>query len=108
MGERLRDRLKIESRLRESIGGSTHVVGVQPKFDLRTRTLYRHGSAVAGGIRLIGDVAPTTFIGIAEESGPDPRVGRLGARQCLCTALPPGSEGLGTVPLAINLSARPA
>ena len=106
MGERLRDRLKIESRLRESIGGSTLWLAYQPKFDLRTRQLT--GMEVLSRWRHpeLGDVAPSTFIGIAEESGLIHDLGRW-VLDAACAQLASwNKEGLRTVPLAINLSAR--
>ena len=106
MGERLRDRLKIESRLRESVGGPTLWLAYQPKFDLRTRELT--GMEVLSRWRHpeLGDVAPTTFIGIAEESGLIHELGEW-VLDSACAQLATWQRaGLPTVPLAINLSAR--
>ncbi|MBL8512569.1 MAG: EAL domain-containing protein [Betaproteobacteria bacterium] len=106
MGERLRDRLKIESRLRESIGGGTLWLAYQPKFDLRTRALTGMEVLSRWHHPELGEVAPSTFIGIAEESG---LINDLGAwvLDSACAQLADWKkEGLRTVPLAINLSAR--
>ncbi len=106
MGERLRDRLKIESRLRESIGGSTLWLAYQPKFDLRTRELT--GMEVLSRWRHpeLGDVAPATFIGIAEESGLIHDLGHWVLDSACAQLARWQREGLPAVPLAINLSAR--
>lgn len=106
MGERLRDRLKIESRLRESIGGSTLWLAYQPKFDLRTHALT--GMEVLSRWRHpeLGDVAPTTFIGIAEESDLIHELGDWVLDNACAQLAAWKREGLRTVPLAINLSAR--
>ncbi|MBL8521227.1 MAG: EAL domain-containing protein [Betaproteobacteria bacterium] len=106
MGERLRDRLRIESRLRESIGGPTLSLVYQPKFDIATRALT--GMEVLSRWRHpeLGEVAPTTFIGIAEESALITELGDWVIDSACAQLAEWRRAGLANAPLAINLSAR--
>ena len=105
MSERVRDRLFVEASLREGIARGELRLVYQPKFDLRTRQVTGLEALLRWRHAELGEVAPSTFIPIAEESR---LIHELGAWVLgeACGQLARWSDaGLDCVPVAVNLSA---
>ncbi len=68
MSERVRDRLDMESSLRESIAKQELSLVYQPKFNVRTHGITGVEALARWTHPRLGIVAPTQFISVAEES----------------------------------------
>ena len=105
MSARLRDWLDLESRLRRAVRENLLALRFQPKFRL-------HDNSIAGAKALIrwcdaehGEIAPTRFIPIAEESGLIVDVGAWVIR-AVCKQLRAWLDDGIAVPIAINVSGK--
>lgn len=105
MSARLRDWLDLESRLRRAVREHLLDLRFQPKFRL-------HDNALVGAEALIrwydaehGEVPPTRFIPIAEESGLIVDLGAWVIR-AVCKQLRPWLDRGIAIPIAINVSGK--
>jgi diguanylate cyclase (GGDEF)-like protein len=69
LGSSIRERLNLETQLRNAIAHGEIVVHYQPEFDVRTRRLVRFEALARWTHRTLGSIAPAKFIPIAEETG---------------------------------------
>lgn len=105
MSERVRDRLFVESSLRAGIARGELRLAYQPKFHLGTREVTGLEALVRWRHPELGDVAPSTFIPIAEESDLIHELGAWVLGEACGQIARWESMGLACVPVAVNLSA---
>ena len=106
MGERVRDRLFMETSLRESVAGQQLNLVFQPKFDMRTRAITGVEALARWSHPKLGIVAPVHFISVAEESGLICELGHWALRESCAQIARWRQDGLTAIPIAVNLSAR--
>jgi diguanylate cyclase (GGDEF)-like protein len=105
MSERVRDRLFVETNLRQGLAKGELRLVYQPKFALETGEVtglealarWRHGE--------LGEVAPSVFIPVAEESDLIHEVGAWVLGEACRQLAEWEAKGLACVPVAVNLSA---
>ncbi|MBL8520946.1 MAG: EAL domain-containing protein [Betaproteobacteria bacterium] len=106
MGERVQDRLLVESSLRDSLTGGGLTLAYQPKFDVRSRTITGVEALARWNHAKLGSVPPSVFIAIAEESDLICDLGHWVLKEA-CAQIAQWRElGLPALPIAVNLSAR--
>jgi diguanylate cyclase (GGDEF)-like protein len=69
MGSLVRERMNLESQLRVAIGRGEIMVHYQPEFDVISGRLIRFEALARWTHATLGEIPPTKFIPIAEESG---------------------------------------
>ncbi|MBA3912937.1 MAG: diguanylate cyclase [Acidobacteriales bacterium] len=69
LGSLVRERLNLENQLRNAIACGQITVHYQPEFDVRSRRLTRFEALARWTHPTLGEIPPTKFIPIAEESG---------------------------------------
>jgi EAL domain-containing protein (putative c-di-GMP-specific phosphodiesterase class I) len=69
LGASIRERLHLETQLRNAIAHGEIAVQYQPEFDVRTRRLVRFEALARWTHRTLGPISPAKFIPIAEETG---------------------------------------
>jgi diguanylate cyclase (GGDEF)-like protein/PAS domain S-box-containing protein len=106
IGEGVRDRLFVESSLRQSLRRRELHLVYQPRFDLRTRALSGLEALCRWTHPELGDVPPARFIAIAEESDLIHEVGLFVLRESCEQIATWRRRGIPSVPIAVNLSAR--
>ncbi|MBI3716204.1 MAG: EAL domain-containing protein [Betaproteobacteria bacterium] len=106
MGGSVRDRLSMEASLRASIAAQQLTLVYQPKFDMRTRRITGVEALARWTHSELGIVAPVHFISVAEESDLICELGRWALRESCAQIASWRKQGLGGVPIAVNLSAR--
>jgi diguanylate cyclase (GGDEF)-like protein len=95
LNARMEARRKLETRLREALAADEFELHFQPIYDLETMQI---GSAEA--LLRWGDVPPSEFIPVAEDSGLIVPIGEWVLR----TACQAAAEWPGHIPVAVNLS----
>jgi diguanylate cyclase (GGDEF)-like protein len=105
MSERVRDRLLIESALRKGIAAGELRLVYQPKFSLSTGEVMGLEALVRWRHVGLGEMAPSVFIPIAEESDLIHEVGQWVLREACSQLARWKTDGLACVPVAVNLSA---
>lgn len=106
MGERLRDRVFIESSLRESIGTPALTLAFQPKFDIASGAITGVEALARWRHPTLGQVPPARFIAVAEESDLIRELGHWVLRTACAQIADWRAHGLPALPIAVNLSAR--
>ena len=106
MSERVRDRLYVESSLRESIAKQELSLVYQPKFNVRTHGITGVEALARWTHPRLGIVAPTQFIAVAEESELICELGQWVLGEACAQISRWRQAGLPAVPIAVNLSAR--
>jgi len=105
MHVRLAERQSLESDLRCALGRKEFLLHYQPKINLQTGKI----TGVEGLLRWLhperGMISPAQFIPIAEECGLILSVGRWVLLEACRQAQAWRNEGLGNVPIAVNVSA---
>jgi diguanylate cyclase (GGDEF)-like protein/PAS domain S-box-containing protein len=105
MNRRSRNRLKIETGLRQAISGDELSLAWQPQYDLQTRALIGVEALLRWRNPLLGKVPPAAFIPVAEESGLIHEIGAWVLRTA-CTQMQIWrGEGAPDLRVAVNLSA---
>ena len=69
LGTSVRERLNLENQLRGAVSRGEIAVHYQPEFDIATRQLIRFEALARWSHPTLGDISPTKFIPIAEETG---------------------------------------
>jgi diguanylate cyclase (GGDEF)-like protein/PAS domain S-box-containing protein len=106
LSDRLRDRTKIETLLREAISGGQLSMAYQPKFQVRDGSLRGFEALARWKHPTLGQVPPSTFIPIAEESDLILQLGEW-ALDTTCRQLATWSRyDLPALSISVNLSAR--
>ncbi|MGE0355715.1 MAG: putative bifunctional diguanylate cyclase/phosphodiesterase [Burkholderiales bacterium] len=106
IGERVRDRLFVETRLRQSIERRELHLVFQPKFDMATRGICGLEALCRWTHPELGSVSPARFIAIAEESALIHELGLWVLRESCGQIARWRREGVRAVPIAVNLSAQ--
>ncbi len=105
MSERVRDRLFIESALRVALASGELRLVYQPKFALVTGAVTGLEALLRWRHVGLGEVSPSVFIPIAEESDLILEIGEWVIREACGQLARWQAEGLSCVPVAVNLSA---
>jgi EAL domain-containing protein (putative c-di-GMP-specific phosphodiesterase class I) len=105
MSERVRDRLAVESSLRAGIARGELRLVYQPKFSLATGEMTGLEALVRWRHAALGEVAPSVFIPIAEESDLIHELGRWVLGEACGQLARWEAQGHACVPVAVNLSA---
>lgn len=105
MGERVRDRLLVETSLREGIAKGQLRLAYQPKFALGTGEVTGLEALLRWRHPELGEVPPAVFIPIAEESNLIHELGAWVLREACGQVASWDRAGLACVPVAVNISA---
>lgn len=106
MVERVRDRMLVESGLRDSIARGELRLAYQPKFDLRTGSVTGFEALARWTHPELGNIPPSRFIAIAEESDLILELGSWALTEACGTLARWVPRARHPVPVAVNLSAR--
>ena len=99
-------RLEVEAGLRLALERQELYLEYQPVIDAQSGRVVSAEALVRWQHSERGKIAPMEFIPIAEESGLITRIGAWVLQQACRQAVLWRSEGLGAIPIAVNLSAR--
>jgi EAL domain-containing protein (putative c-di-GMP-specific phosphodiesterase class I) len=105
LNERAHRRLRVESQLRHAIDRHELALHYQPRVDAATGALVGVEALLRWRSPELGDVAPNDFIPIAEESRLIMPIGAWVFGEACRQQAAWIKQGLGTVPVSINLSA---
>ena len=105
MDERAQKRLQLESHLRHAIARDELSLSFQPRVEARTAALVGVEALLRWRSDELGPVSPSEFIPIAEESGQIVDIGAWVIAQACAQQAAWRKQGLGTVPVSINVSA---
>jgi diguanylate cyclase (GGDEF)-like protein/PAS domain S-box-containing protein len=105
MDERAQKRLQLESHLRHAIERDELSLSFQPRVEARTAALVGVEALLRWRSDELGPVSPSEFIPIAEESGQIVDIGAWVIAQACAQQAAWRKQGLGTVPVSINVSA---
>jgi len=105
MGERVRDRLFVETSLREGIAKGQLRLAFQPKFALGSGDVTGLEALLRWRHPELGEVSPAVFIPIAEESDVIHELGAWVLREACGQVARWERAGLACVPVAVNISA---
>lgn len=106
MDDSMTERLRIETGLRRALENNELRVYFQPIVSLSTGKVTSAEALVRWQDPVLGMVPPIQFIGIAEETGLILPIGNWVLQQACLQAKAWQDQGLGTIPVAVNLSAR--
>ncbi len=106
MSERFKHRLALESDLRRAVKNEELYFVYQPQFDIRSGRLAGVEALARWRHPEIGDIAPATFIPIAEDIGLIGQIGRWGLKRACCEAREWVGRDDGPFRVAVNLSAH--
>jgi diguanylate cyclase (GGDEF)-like protein/PAS domain S-box-containing protein len=102
----LKERLLIETQLRRAIENEEFHLVYQPKIDLHDGKVVGAEALLRWRSRVLGDLAPDTFIPIAETSGDIVRIGAYVLEQACLQLRDWRSSGLDIGHVAVNVSFR--
>jgi diguanylate cyclase len=105
MSRRTRDWLDLEGRLRRALEDRLLYLHYQPKFQLRDNALVGVEALLRWHDEDYGNISPTRFIEIAEDSGLIIDIGNFVVRVA-CQQVRKWQDGGLTVPVAINVSGK--
>jgi EAL domain-containing protein (putative c-di-GMP-specific phosphodiesterase class I) len=106
MNEQALERLRIEGDLRSAIEREEFLLHYQPQVDLRTGQLVGMEALIRWQHPELGIVSPSSFIGLAEETGLIVQIGAWVLRTACAQNKAWQRAGLSHLPIAVNLSAR--
>ncbi len=104
LGASVRERLDLETQLRNALTNGEIVVWYQPEFDVASRRLIRFEALARWRHPVLGMISPGKFIPIAEETGLIVPLGRLVMETACREALRWQSTALEPVQVAVNVS----
>lgn len=105
MSSRLRDWLELEARLRRAVQDERVQLAFQPKFSLADRRLSGVEALLRWNDSEHGEISPTRFVEIAEDSGLILEMGSWVVRAA-CRQLRKWLDAGFSVPVAINVSGK--
>ncbi|MNR99531.1 Cyclic di-GMP phosphodiesterase Gmr [compost metagenome] len=106
MNERALERLRIEGDLRNALERGEFILHYQPQLDLRTGDIVGVEALIRWQHPELGMIPPMRFIGLAEETGLIVPIGTWVIREACRQNMAWQEQGLGTLRMAVNLSAR--
>ncbi|MFL6707184.1 MAG: EAL domain-containing protein [Massilia sp.] len=106
MNDEAMERVRIESALRSALERREFVLHYQPQVDLKTGAIVGMEALIRWQHPEMGMVAPSRFIGVAEETGLIVPIGAWVLRAACEQARAWHAAGLGNLRVAVNLSAR--
>ena len=106
MNERLLERVRIESDLRNALDRNEFILHYQPQIDLRTGRTVGMEALIRWQHPVMGMVPPLRFISLAEETGLIVPIGQWVLRTACAQAAAWRDEGLAELRVAVNISAR--
>lgn len=106
MNEEALERVKIEGALRNALERNEFVLHYQPQVHLGSGEIVGMEALIRWRHPELGMVAPNRFIGVAEETGLIVPIGAWVMRTACAQNMAWQQAGLGTLRVAVNLSAR--
>ena len=106
MNEEAMERVRIESALRSALERNEFVLHYQPQVDLQSGRIVGMEALIRWQHPEMGMVAPSRFIGVAEETGLIVPIGAWVLRTACHQTKAWQDAGLGPLRVAVNLSAR--
>jgi diguanylate cyclase (GGDEF)-like protein/PAS domain S-box-containing protein len=106
MNEEAMERVRIESALRNALERNEFVLHYQPQVDLASGEIVGMEALIRWQHPEMGMVAPSRFIGVAEETGLIVPIGAWVMRAACLQNQAWQQAGLGQLRIAVNLSAR--
>jgi diguanylate cyclase (GGDEF)-like protein/PAS domain S-box-containing protein len=106
MNEEAMERVRIESALRNALERDEFVLHYQPQVDLASGEIVGMEALIRWQHPEMGMVAPSRFIGVAEETGLIVQIGAWVMRAACQQNRAWHEAGLGKLRVAVNLSAR--
>ncbi|MCI5143272.1 MAG: GGDEF domain-containing protein [Candidatus Electrothrix sp. ATG1] len=106
MNENLQHRVTIERELRHALENGEFILYYQPKWALATGRIAGVEALMRWRHPVKGIISPAEFVPVAEESSLILAIGEWGLREACCQVKVWQDEGLGPVPIAVNLSAK--
>jgi diguanylate cyclase (GGDEF)-like protein/PAS domain S-box-containing protein len=106
MNEEAMERVRIESALRNALERNEFVLHYQPQVDLASGEIVGMEALIRWQHPEMGMVAPSRFIGVAEETGLIVQIGAWVMRAACLQNQAWQQAGLGKLRVAVNLSAR--
>ncbi|MCI5178871.1 MAG: EAL domain-containing protein [Candidatus Electrothrix sp. AW3_4] len=106
MNENLMQQVTIERELRHALEHEEFIVYYQPKYVLATGQLAGVEALMRWQHPTKGLISPAEFIPIAEESSLILAIGELGLKEACRQVKVWQDQGLGRVPMAVNLSSK--
>jgi diguanylate cyclase (GGDEF)-like protein/PAS domain S-box-containing protein len=106
MNEEAMERVRIESALRNALERDEFVLHYQPQVDLASGEIVGMEALIRWQHPEMGMVAPSRFIGVAEETGLIVQIGAWVMRAACQQNQAWQQAGLGKLRVAVNLSAR--
>ncbi len=103
---RVRDRLSLETRLRQAVDRDEFIIHYQPIFSMSTRTTTGVEALIRWQDPERGMVPPDDFIPLAEETGLIVAIGGWVMERACLQVKTWENEGLGCLHLAVNVSSR--
>ena len=108
LDKRIKDKMRMEQKLRRALSDGELEVYIQPIYDTHTREMYKGEALVRWFDKEDGYIRPDIFVALAEESGLIYDLGRV-VLEKVCAFISENSEkllSLGMKSIAVNLSAR--
>ncbi|RZI41951.1 EAL domain-containing protein [Herbaspirillum sp. HC18] len=106
MNDRLLERLRIESDLRNALERGEFILHYQPQIDMRSGRTVGMEALLRWQHPTMGMIPPLRFIGLAEETGLIVPIGEWVLRTACAQAAAWRQAGYGDMRVAVNLSAR--
>ena len=104
LGETDRQRLELETRFRSALQRDELTIHYQPQFELRTGSLVGLEALLRWRNEKLGNVPPSSFIPIAEDSGLIVGVGEWTIREACRQIKEFEQSGYGPIRIAVNVS----
>ena len=104
MGSTMSEKVTLETQLRRAVEKQEFVLYYQPKVDLRDGSVVGAEALIRWNSPELGQVPPTRFIPLMEETGMIVEVGRWAMEQAIRDHQRWLEQGLPAIPVAVNVS----